>query len=535
MKGQRTSRGRVIALIALAWGIPGVAWVGDGLAATDGLDYWPDRNNSTSFDQVLSGGLPLDAIKYAGDIWIFHKISGDIKVAKYNTDAGTLSGTSGVLIAPESDTNSYDSDGIASANVELCAGQQSGWQDLTNISGSNWEAPDIGIAPPTIVVRKKPTDTGTCGSLDVDTTTFTDGYNDDVIFVYDRFDLTNEGTCTTFQARYTYTNCSLTGDDRFWCEMDVDPVSDSDEEYGYCKFFMMYEGEATLSGKENKFLFLARAQEPDSVWRKAMAGTYPVSTDVKVQNSGQHSSGESAGDRSFAGVPDFVFDDGVWRMWFVSEDAGAPIRYTESDDDGITWGFGGNAAATIDCYDTTASAFDTGVCKAIAWGTEPPDDSSTYPDPDGIDPGFLVVDIDTDAALETLMFTAGADDGCAGAGEGTNLVILASSHDDLGDQGASDWTWIDNVEVDNSDGVLVDEDGSTCNNSTDRVYDPTPVKYATDQYIMFFGMDGHMYVAGSGFQCSNFVDDDSDSKTDFGGGTGEELAADCASPTDDSE
>ena len=53
----------------------------------------------------------------------------------------------------------------------------------------------------------------------------------------------------------------------------------------------------------------------------------------------------------------------------------------------------------------------------------------------------------------------------------------------------------------------------------------------TDKYVMFFTQvpANGVHVAGSGFACSNFVDDDGDGTVDYG------HDDNCQSPTDDTE
>jgi hypothetical protein len=106
------------------------------------------------------------------------------------------------------------------------------------------------------------------------------------------------------------------------------------------------------------------------------------------------------------------------------------------------------------------------------------------------------------------------------------------------------------VHADSVTGVLIEQNSTDCEsddtdtdpqNFHEQVYDPAPLMVSSGKYLMFFGMRpdgetiGNLYVAASGFQCSDFVDNDSDSLVDFGAQTGQELKSACASPSDDAE
>lgn len=556
--GGRRGRG-VVVFALLAWGVPAAAWFGAAWAQDIGLDYWQTEHDQTPFHEAKADALPLDAIKIGGDIWVFYKASGQIEVATYNLTTGLLGTASGELLAPDTDSLSLDQDGISSANVELCRALQRGWTDLNYDSVTGLYEPsaqDIGIAPPTIEVRDK---SGPCASINAPASSFVDGYQDDTVTHYDQFALTGISSCSgNYETKYRYTNCSLTGSDRFWCEPPDTVDTDSYVERGYCKLMMMYEGLYDDGTNENHYLILARSQEPDATWRKAISGSYPVLADVRVRNTGPHHGG-SGGVYSFAGVPDLAWDDDddVWRMWFVSEDEGS-IRYSQSSDDGINWGIT-STGTSIDCYDTTASAFDTTKCVAQAWvsSATPPEDTDTTKNAFTIDPGVVLLDLDTDPDLETLgMFFAGADDGCDGDTTddiGEKRIILVGTHDAMGDQGGStEWTWDNTVHADSVTGVLIEQNSTDCEsddtdtdpeNYHEQVYDPSPLRVSSDKYVMFFGMRpdnetvGNLYVAASGFECSDFVNNDADTLglVDYGNQTGQESYIDCESPSDDSE
>ncbi|HJN76191.1 MAG TPA: hypothetical protein QGF58_19840 [Myxococcota bacterium] len=233
-------------------------------------------HDQTNFHQAKADALPFDTVKIGGAIWVFYKTTGgEIQVAPYDLTTGLLGTASSELIAPDTDSLSLDQDGISSANVELCSAVQRGWTDLNYDSVTGLYEPqtqDIGIAPATIDVRSKTT---LCPTIGVGT--FVDGYKDDTVYSYDQFGLTGTSGCSgNYQAACRYTNCSLTGTDRFWCEPPDTVDTDSYVERGYCKLFMMYEGLYDDGTNNNHYLIMARSQEPDAAWRKAISGSYPV-------------------------------------------------------------------------------------------------------------------------------------------------------------------------------------------------------------------------------------------------------------------
>ena len=320
-------------------------------------------------------------------------------------------------------------------------------------------------------------------------------------------------------------------------------------ELGYCKHFLIYEGQAHLNADstvpDDHHLLLAHAQDIMGPWQKHLYGSdsFPGSDDVVIANRAPHEGSSTPDVYSFAGVPDLIYDgdDQVWRMWFVAEDTSmAPLRYAESTDDGLTWGFGTNASQPIDCWDGTSSAHDTGLCKLIEWDSTavPPDFSPTSKVPDAVDPAFAVVDYDGDNTAELLMFTTSVDDDCdTNSGLGDPAVFLVSAHEAMGDQSTGiQWEWLSNVYLDNTTGIVLEEDTAVCegddadySDKDDGVADPTVVKFADGKWIMFLQMNFKIYASASGFQCSDFIDNDSDGDVDFP----DDVS--CLSPTDDTE
>lgn len=239
------------------------------------------------------------------------------------------------------------------------------------------EGIDIGVRPPTIGISGSG---GDCQFATYTLGSFQAGYENSSVYLYDGIGISNPGTCTSFAANYQYTNCGFTGTSAFRCTMDLDPVSDGNSEYGFCRFMLMYEanydGDADTATWDDRVLLTAHAQQVYGPWLRYLpaAAGYPSTGDIRVKNTSKHEGESAANIRSFTSVPALHYDpdDSLWRMWFVSEDAGGhSVRYTESDDDGQSWGIGGGSGATIDCWN--GAAFDTTACVDIDWtGTPPP-------------------------------------------------------------------------------------------------------------------------------------------------------------------
>jgi len=175
------------------------------------------------------------------------------------------------------------------------------------------------------------------------------GYKNGSTYITDSVQLQNTGTCTSFLANYNYTNCGFTGNDAYRCVMDPDPVADSDNEQGFCRFLMVYEarydGDADPATDDDRVFLVAHAQHVDGQWERYLprASGYPTTSDIRVQNTSRHNQDASANLYSFVSVPTLHYDDtdGLWRMWFVTEDKGRhSVRYSESDDNGLSWGVG---------------------------------------------------------------------------------------------------------------------------------------------------------------------------------------------------
>jgi hypothetical protein len=136
----------------------------------------------------------------------------------------------------------------------------------------------------------------------------------------------------------------------------------------------------------------------------------------------------------------------------------------------------------------------------------------------------IPLNVDADPNVELGMMFSGADRFCTPDAWG---VQLWQTHEDGGDQGTSNWSWTQSVYSDAADGVVAA--AGSCSGRS--VMDAEIVRHAPGKYVMFNNIDGYIYASGSGFACSNFVDDDGDGLTDYG----PESAVQCQSPTDDAE
>lgn len=509
-------------------------------------------------DSLVSGNMHLalasatigDAFNEAGTVHVYYQRSKDAYVATYNLDPGTIdkAGTEVLVLAHDTSTGSYEKDdGISGLSVQRCVAISVTDDPLNAVSGPQWEASHIGISPNSITVSG----TG-CTGAPTYAGLLKQGWSYGGTTVQDRFNVNNTTGCTTVTASYLYTDCSFydSGDTTaahhctFPSTFDPDSDSTTTGELGFCRLFMVYEAITDLdSGQENHHFFLAHAQQPRGPWTRYLPGsdTIPNADDVVLFNTGPHTSTDPGGTLSFTGVPGLVWDpmDQAWRMWFAGDaydEAG--VMYSESDDDGKTWGIGSSASGP-DCWDTGSGQWDTTVCEFVGWSTSPgpvPNVSGTAVNPDLVDPDVVLADVSGDTALELLLFGTGADNGCTPAENGVILV----SEQDLGD---SLWTWNDSVYADTLTGVVLEQRGYNCpsddTTTNDRVADPTgvtlPLPGGGVGYIMFFQMDGKIYVSGSGFQCSNWIDDDADSLVDYGADSMINEVTNCQSPTDNSE
>lgn len=488
-----------------------------------GRDFWPNDLSVVSSTRVGSNSL-MDAIVEGNTVWVLTSDNVNFYIQAYDTTSGALTGNpKTILTSNTSNINSLEHEGINSGNLGRCASMNAVNEPLTR-DGALYRAPHIGLYPSTVVITGSG---GSCPGVRATPGTYNAGYKDGSVYTYDGFGLANRGSCTNFTATYTYTNCAYTGLDAFHCPMSVDPDGDSGVEYGACRFMLMYEGVKANSGgvPHSRTLLLANAQSLTSVWVRYLpsGASYPTATDARLSNTADHDIW-GANQYSFVSVPTLYYDSraALWRMWFVSEDEGRPaIRYSESPDDGQSWGVG-TYGDHRDCWD--GANFDGTACTEIAWvGTPPPDDPGSVRTPDIVDPEVYPINIDTDPAAELAMMFTGTDRSCSVP---SGRVQLFQFHQDRGDQLISDWSWMQSTYMDAYDGVVLSNNRCPPAGS---MMDAEIVRYATGKFIMFNNTRGGYYVSGSGFACSNFIDDDGDGRVDFGPDGG------CASPTDDSE
>ncbi len=540
-------------LAALALGISALstrAWA----APIWGRDFVPDdRQHAPLLCSPSDCGTLLDAVNTGSEIWLLFRKGDDFVVRLFDPSTGGFSASSSyiTILTADKTYGSMERCGINSAQIGLCAGVQVTSESLTH-TGSRWYTGHIGANPSTITISRT---SGTCTSPAPSITagSFAAGYKSGSTYTNDSFQISNAGTCA-FTASYTYTNCSYdaAAHDAFRC-----PVYSDATKTGFCKLFMLYEGDsmpnpaATCSDSlMNRNLLLANSQEidgdaADGEWVRFVphGGTTPIAADVRINNTSAHEGGP-ANDHSFASVPALIRDpgDALWRTWFVSEDGdstgspGTSIRWSESDDDGLNWKIGG-AACTAGNYDCgtaacwNGSAFDTTACKAQTWASGPPDDihNTAYRNPDVVDPEVFLIDADGDSDLELGMMFTGADRAPTSPVWG---VQLFGYHQYYGDEsGANYWTWESSVQANASTGVVLDWDRSSSTVGQD-VMDPEIVKAASGKFLMFYNSDSTypgVYWSASGYQCSNFLDDDGVGGADY------PNDGDCSSPSDNSE
>lgn len=497
--------------------------VSNAFAQLYGRDFWPNDLSVVSSTRVGSSSL-MDAFVDGSTVWVLTSDGANFSVQPYDTTTGALTGNPKVILSRDtSNTSSVEHEGINSGNLGRCV-PMNAVNDRLTWDGTKYRTTHIGVQPSSVIVTGSG---GSCPTVRVTPSTFVSGYKDGSTYTYDGFGLAGRGGCTSFTASYTYTNCAYTGLDAFRCPMAVDPDGDAGVEYGACRYLLLYEGmRANTGGVPNdRVLLLANAQSLSSIWVRYLpsGSSYPTSADARLSNTADHDAW-GPNQYSFVSVPTLYYDAraALWRMWFVSEDDGRPaIRYSESPDDGQTWGVGVYGDAR-DCWD--GAAFDATACTEIAWvGTPPPDDLGSVRTPDIVDPEVYPLNIDTDPNPELAMMFTGTDRSCATP---SGRVQLFQTHQNQGDQLISDWSWMQAVFMDAYDGVVLSN--ARCPPATSMM-DAEVVRYANGKFIMFNNTRGGYYVSGSGFSCSNFIDDDGDGRVDFGPDGG------CASPTDDSE
>jgi hypothetical protein len=164
----------------------------------------------------------------------------------------------------------------------------------------------------------------------------------------------------------------------------------------------------------------------------------------------------------------------------------------------------------------------------VRWndGAVPPDDPNTSRNPDAVD--FAVMDHPRGAPGEVAILFTAANAGCPNGPHAG--AFLFGSHPDGGDlSDGSAYTWHHQSLTDPDNGLVIAANRS--GDCTIVLHDFNVTQVDTDKYVMFFTQvpANGVHVAGSGFACSNFVDDDGDGTVDYG------HDDNCQSPTDDSE
>lgn len=514
---------RVLLALCAIFGAP--CLIGEAAAAgKPGRDFVPaDWAADGELDlDGRSNFVLVDAFVDRAELWLFYidpALPGAVRVDRWDPTTGPLgsfSGSPSTVLTPDTGAGSVEAHGINSAQVAACAPVPVTNDPLT-WDGSRWRTSHIGVRLGRIVVTGSG---GACAGVKVRTGTSVDGYLDGSTATTDGFALVGTGSCTSFTASYEYSTCGFQGAAAWRCPVEPDPVPDADAELGACRYLMMYEashdGDGDATTPDDRVLLTAHASRIDSAWTRYLpsGGTTPTAADVRVSNTSQHTPTSPAGENSFVSVPTLWYDraQALWRMWFVSEDTGRPsVRYTESDDDGQSWGIGGGLGGGIDCWD--GAAFDAAACSEIAWvGTPPPDstDGADNRTPDAVDPEVYSADLTPRPGAELAMMVTGGDDACPDADWGVQLV---QAHPASGDQSTGHrWLWLSATAADPNHGVVVDADRGVCGGA--KVLDPEVVRWHGG-YLAFFNAAGGIHAAASGYSCSNQLDDDGDGGADW--------------------
>jgi len=504
-------------------------------AAVPGRDFVPSdwaTEGSIEIDGAASDVL-VDAIAVGRDLWVVYIDSGSggtLLAAKFDPSAAAL-GAPVTVLAPDTTAGSPEAHGLGSGQVAACSTTHV-FADTLTWDGRRYRTSHLGIVPTSVAVTGSG---GACATVAPRARSFTPGFEDGGAYTLDGFALDGAGTCTSFTASYDYTTCGFSSADAYRCAVVPDPVRDGDAELGACRFLLVYEAQADLDGDsatvDDRSLLTAHAANIAGPWVRYLpsGGTHPVAADIRVLDTALHGGDPGPNLHSFVSVPTLYYDvnDQLWRMWFVTEEPGRPsIRYTESDDQGQSWGIGGGSGGTIDCWN--GGGFDRAACAEIAWtGNLPPDDLNpgSTRSPDSVDPEIVRGEFDGRPGQDMGMMFTGGDDGCSNGDWG---VLLWQQHPDSGDQaGGRGWRWVTSVAADGVDGVVMDRDAAGCA-KTAPVMDPEIVKYGAG-YLMFVNSQGGIHVAASGYACSDFRDDDGDAAVDW------PDDADCSSPWDASE
>ncbi len=508
-----------------------------------GRDYWPHDVSTYDFrilpESEVHPWAVVDAVvTQEGEVQVAVMYQGSMLLAPYDLVTGKLAIDEAItLLTPSSSPTAPDFEGLANTSMAQCRPIQNDSQPLTwDVESELWRLPGIGVEPDSIEFNATSKTGPDCaprveawfpGQLDGEGVRTTDGLV-----------LSGIDDCASpILVSYASTTCSLEDDAAWHCPLDA-----TGDVVGACKWFMIYEAQKRLG--DNIFarmLLLAHAAELKGPWLKhsPTGGAEPGPDDVVLRSSPPHNKFDSDNPDldSFASAPDLWWDpvQEVWRLWFVAEvgaDSGPATRSTESHDDGLHWGIE-RSQRPVECWSEEAGTWDTTVCEAMTWDldAEPPDDPNTDRSPEVVDVSVITFPGESADSSHVLSIFAGANTACQPEPKWTGYLF--GEHDN-GGAGGSGWRWWSDVLADPERGVSVSADrlDSECNI---QLHDFTVLVVKPDQFLLFFqpldlshGFLGS-YVVGSGFECSNYVDDDGDGRIDFG------EDPDCLSPTHDDE
>ncbi len=520
--------------------------VGTGFVA--GRDYWPDDVRANGYMVLPFGdGVVANAADIffdRGEAWV---LLGGLDVAPLDRQSGLIDYAARTsVVRPGESEDAADRDAIANASIRRCTAHAAADVPLTRDAVSGlWHAPNLGIDPDTLVL-----DGGGSCTPELGPQGILPGHRDAAgARTLDEVDVT--GCDADVTASYNWTTCSFEGLDAWHCPLDADlDGNPGTTEYGACAWFVVYEGNTVLAEPSETMptqydlrMYLAHGASLRSSFVKYTAdGTNnPARTDARVSSTQPNRLNDIAGS-SWASVPSLYWDpaDQLWRMYFSAEGLEAPAEsYSESADDGLTWGIGGHYAPTVDCWDDAAGDFDPLACRSVTWaeGAEPPDDPTTDRTPDVVDGQVIPWPGPEAEDGGVMLLFSGADARCAPSPRWSNYA--AGFHPDGGDL-TSDvaWTYVDSVLADPDHGAILSPDRSDPE-CADLLHDFTVAQDPEGRYIMLYqpvwrrdveveDSDG-VYLSASGYACSNYADDDGDGLADYG------ADPDCDSPLDDEE
>lgn len=534
--------------LSLRWIAPLGLWALVGARTSDlggpvgafmaGRDFWPADLAQVDFIAPPTvgseGTFSSESFFYDGQVYVLVFRNDQLYLGTYDLDSGALDfDTDGPPALAHAEADDAPDRTITNVVVAACRSRTRTDAPLTwSAETGSCLLPDLGVDPASLLLTRSASGGCGCGGEVVPDYVVEPG-SDARGRVTDGVRMAETpDACDAWTASYTYTDCSLPGTDRWRC-----PVSeDEGAAKGACASFMMWESEGAIDGNPqtppDRMVSLAHAARPTGPWVKWMEDGRTVMTedDVRVKATGPHMPGDQWTGLTFASVPDLWYDekDQVWRMWITVEAGeGSAGFYTESADDGLSWGIT-RRERSIDCWSDELDAYDPELCTRVRWkdGAVPPDDPNTSRNPDAVD--FAVMDHPRGAPGEVAILFTAANAGCPNGPHAG--AFLFGSHPDGGDlSDGSAYTWHHQSLTDPDNGLVIAANRS--GDCTIVLHDFNVTQVDTDKYVMFFTQvpANGVHVAGSGFACSNFVDDDGDGTVDYG------HDDNCQSPTDDTE